>query len=334
MKKLRELFAVILALCIFAGMTYSAGRLLLPVRTVFGATWDQFRQEEPDSLDVLFFGSSVVYCDVVPAVVWKESGLSSYVMAGPEQPMPVTYHYIRQAVRTQSPQAVVVELNGLFFSRYPELMKPNLLYMPWGADRVQATLEGADPTDRLELLFPLYGSHDRVYSITTQELRDNLFPTRDEYAGYTLLTAKTPLPWRTDVSYSADTEVYREGLRYLRRIADFCGERGIQLVLYFAPLYCNIPQETLDTLYRDVAGIPCAGFFDCNTGSWPVFDPMEQWFDCAHLNLHGAEPFSRRLAEELKGLGLEGARGSSGLWQDRYDLFMRQLAGEEEGLCD
>lgn len=332
MKKIREFFAVVLALGLFAGMTYGAGRLLLPVRTVFGATWRQFRQEEADSLDVLFFGSSVVYCDVVPAVIWQQSGLTSYVMAGPEQPLPVTYHYIRQAVRTQSPQAVVVELNGLFFSRYPELMKPNLLYMPWGADRVQATFAGADPADRLELLFPLYGVHDRVYSITTQELRDNLLPAaRDEYAGYTPLTAKTPQPWRTDVSFSADTEVYREGMQVLHRIAELCAGRDIRLVLYFAPLYCNIPQDTLDALYRDVAGIPGAAFFDCSGGDWPAFDPMEQWFDCAHLNLYGAEPFSRRLAEELEGLGLESAHDNSRLWQGRYDLFMRKLAGEEDG---
>lgn len=331
MKKTRELFAAALAICIFVGVTYSAGRLLLPVRTVFGAAWGQYLQEEADSLDVLYFGSSVVYCDVVPAVVWKESGLTSYVMAGPEQTLPVTYHYIRQAVKTQSPQAVVVELNGLFFDRYPELMKPNLLYMPWGVDRVRATLKGADPKDRLELLFPLCSSHDRVYSVTTQELRENLFPVRDDYAGYTPLTVKTPLPWRTDVSFDANTEAYREGIRYLGRIADLCEKRGIRLVLFFAPLYCNIPQDALDALYRDVAEIPCAGFFDCNAGGWPAFDPMEQWFDCAHLNLYGAEPFSRRLAEELRGLGLESAHGNSRLWQKRYDLFMGKLAGGEDG---
>lgn len=330
MKKIRELFAVILALGLFTGVTYGAGRLLLPVRTMFGATWGQFQLEEPDSLDVLFFGSSVVYCDVVPAVIWKESGLTSYVMAGPEQPLPVTYHYIRQALRTQSPQAVVVELNGLFFSQYPELMKPNLLYMPWGVDRVQATLEGSDPADRLELLFPLYGSHDRVYNITTQELRDNLFPVRDEYAGYTLLTEKVPQAQRIEAFFSEDTEVYREGIQYLQKIAGLCRQQGIRLVLYLAPLYCNVPRQVLDTLYRDVANIPCDKFFDCNTDGWPAFDPMEQWFDHEHLNLYGAEPFSRRLAEELSGLGLEATGGESALWQARYDLILDELAGTGE----
>lgn len=331
MKKLRELMAVVLALGLFTGITYGAGRLLLPVRTIYGATWDQFLLEEENSLDVLFFGSSVVYCDVIPAVLWEESGLTSYVMAGPEQPLSVTWHYLRQACRTQSPLAVVVEVSGLFFDQYPELMKPNLLYMPWGGERIQATFAGADPADRLELLFPLYGDHDRVYAVTAEELEDNLFPAVDDYAGYTPLGEKEPLTARMDVPYTHGTRTYDEGLEYLRQIAGFCAQREIRLVLYLAPLYCNIPQDTLDALYRDVADIPGAAFFDCNTGEWPAFDPMGQWFDLMHLNLLGAQPFTRRLARELQDLGLEGATGSSELWQGRCAALEEKLTQVGEG---
>lgn len=331
MKKKRELIAVVLAISVFVGITYGVGRLLLPVRTIYGAMWDRFLLEEEDSIDVLFFGSSVVYCDVIPAVLWEESGLRSYVMAGPEQPLSVTWQYIRQASKTQAPRAVVVEVSGLFFDEYPELMKPNLLYMPWGIERIEATLAGADPADRLELMFPLYGDHDRVYAVTVEEIEDNLFPTVDDYAGYTPLGEKEALSVRMDLPYTCGTRTYDEGLEYLHRIADFCAGRGIQLVLYLAPLYCNIPQNTLDTLYKDVADIPGAAFFDCNTGDWPAFDPMGQWFDLMHLNVLGAEPFTRRLAVELRDLGLEGTADSSELWQRRCTVLEEKIAQVGEG---
>lgn len=318
MRKWREAAAILLGVCLFLAVTYGMGGLLLPQRSNYGATWGQYLQEERDSLDVLYFGSSVVYCDVIPAVVWQESGLTSYVMAGPEQTLPLTYHYVRQACRTQSPQMVVLEVSGLFFPRYPDTMKPNLLYMPWGADRVLATLRGADPEDYMEMLFPLYGTHDRVYTVTGEELSKNLWPEPDDLAGYTLLTQAFPLSQPPERPLETDTETYREGLAYLGKIADFCARRDIQLLLYFAPVYCTMSQAALDTLRADLAAIPGARFLDCNSEDWPQFDPLTQWYDCLHLNLAGAVPFSRRLGQELKALGLETRHGGhEALWEAR-----------------
>lgn len=325
MRKWREAAAILLGVVIFIVITYGAGELLLPVRINCGATWDRYHQEERSSLDVLYFGSSVVYCDVIPAVVWKETGLTSYVMAGPEQTLPITYHYLRQACKTQSPQAIVVELNTLFSPQYPKTMKPNLLYMPWGAERVLATFCGTAPENRLEMLFPLYGSHDRIYSVTREELLQRLFPHADEYAGATPLLEATPLSQRVDWNFGTE-EFFREGIGYLRKISDFCTERQIQLVFYFAPSFCDYPQVQLDALRQALDTIPHALLFDCNDESWPIFDPQASWFDCLHLNLTGAVPFSRRLAQELQTLELPPSQGNEALWSSRYDAVCALLS--------
>lgn len=330
MKKIRELFAIVLAVCIFVGITYSAGWLLLPPLVACGANWDSFLMEEPDSVDMLYFGSSITYCDVIPAVVWEESGLTSHVIAGPEQTLPITYRYLRQACKTQSPQAVVVELHGIFFEPYPNGAKMNLLYMPWGADRVLATLEGAAPSDLLESFFPLYSVHDRVYSMTEETLSARTSRQTDPYAGYALLTEAQPsAPIAYPDKISADQ--YQERIGYLRKISDFCAQEGIKLVFFLAPVHGTFPQDKLDDLYRDLDSIPHALFFDCSDGTWPEFDPQTQWFDFLHLNLYGAEPFSRRLAQELEKLGLESEHDNSALWQERYDLILEKLAEEEAG---
>ena len=38
----------------------------------------------------------------------RECGARAYVLAGGEQTIPQTYYYIRQALRTQSPQVIFV----------------------------------------------------------------------------------------------------------------------------------------------------------------------------------------------------------------------------------
>lgn len=326
MKKWREAAAIVTALALLIALTWGLGKLLLPVRTSYGATWDQYQMETPNSLDVLYFGSSIVYCDVIPAVVWEESGLTSYVMAGPEQTLSVTYYYLRQACETQSPQAVVLELNGMFFPPYTQLAKPNFLYMPWGENRVRATLEGAEREDWPELFFPLYGDHDRIYTVTPAEIKQNLRKQRDDYAGYTLLTDATPMLEQPPREYDTDTDAYRKNVAYLRKIADFCAQRDIRLVCYLAPVFCQIPQTALDTLEQDLSTIPHALFFNCNSGDWPSFDPQTDWHDFLHLNLYGAVPFSQRLAQELKRLELTPSGAEPELWQSRSDIIHALLA--------
>ena len=41
-----------------------------------------FYEQEPGSIDVMFYGSSHTYSDINPAVLWEEEGISSYDLAG------------------------------------------------------------------------------------------------------------------------------------------------------------------------------------------------------------------------------------------------------------
>lgn len=325
MRKLREAAAILLAAALFISLTYGFAWLLREPRDNYGCTWARYEREERNSLDVLYLGTSLVYCDVIPAVVWKETGLTSYVMTGALQSLPLTYYYLRQACKTQSPQAVVVELNAIYFPRYADSIRTSLLYMPWSGDRLLATFRGgAAKKDFPELLFPLLGNHSRVYSVTKGEIKKNLFPQADEYAGYTLLTAVYDQKPR---QYEVDEDTFSQDVGYLRKISDFCARCNIKLVFYLAPALSPLPQDARETVRRAVEEVPHALFFDCNEDSWPDFNPEEEWFDPRHLNLYGAVPFSRRFAAELEALGLRSQHENDALWQERYDLVMDQYSG-------
>ena len=115
--------------------------MVLPKRYDYGSTWDMYLKEEEDTIDVMFFGSSLAYCDVVPATIYQETGITSYVMAGPEQTMPITYRYLRQACKTQSPKAVFIEVSGMLYAKHNRSTKINICYMPWSVDRLAATFQ-------------------------------------------------------------------------------------------------------------------------------------------------------------------------------------------------
>ena len=109
-------------------------------------------------------------------------------MAGPEQTIPMTALYLREALRTQSPQAVFVELTGMFYSRCTNYTKTNVGQMPWGYNRLAATFTEAEPEVRAGLLFPLLFYHDRWSELTADDWTVALRGySRDPLAGYTCM---------------------------------------------------------------------------------------------------------------------------------------------------
>ena len=197
----KELAGFLCFLVVLGAFCFGASSVLIPKRYDYGATWSMYQQEEEDTVDVMFFGSSLAYCDVIPSVIYEESGVTSYVMAGPEQTMPVTYRYVKQACKTQSPKVVFIEATGMLYSQHNRSTKINITYMPWSLDRLALTFQVAEPEERLGLLFPLESYHSRWNEITLDEVEEGLFGYGpDLLAGYTSLPngiwGTTPRPMR------------------------------------------------------------------------------------------------------------------------------------------
>ena len=100
LRKAKEWIAFLLALALFFTVAWFGAKLLMPVRTAYGCLWDAIRREEPESVELMIVGSSMAYCDIAPAYLWEQTGLDAYVVAGPEQTLPISYYYIREACRT------------------------------------------------------------------------------------------------------------------------------------------------------------------------------------------------------------------------------------------
>lgn len=318
MKKRKEFAAILTGAAVFLLCVSLAAAVLIPPRTCYGVNWKSYRLEEKDSLDVLFFGSSVVYCDIIPSEIYRESGLGSYIVSGPEQTMPISYYYVRNALRTQSPQAVVLELSGMFFRRYQDYTLANLSYMPYGADRVSAALRTAEPERRAGLLLPILDYHDRWYSVTLTEARQSLFPESDPLCGYTFLSESSP---QTLSSYRerVDIEAYELALGYLRDISGLCSEHGAKLILYLAPAMTRPDPDDLDMLMRDLESVQYDAFRDFGSTEPEGIDNNTDWFDPLHFNYPGAVKFSRLFADFITDCGIVSGNADPGLWRSRCE---------------
>lgn len=92
----------------------------------------------------------------------------------------------REALRTQSPQAVLIEGTSLFFNTCQNYTQINVGYMPFSLNKLGAIFTASEPELRSGLLFDLYFYHTRWKEVALSGVKRALTPARpDHYKGYT-----------------------------------------------------------------------------------------------------------------------------------------------------
>lgn len=324
MKKIKEWVALIVCGALLLGFLGWMTDLLTPNRREYGAAWGSFLAEENNTIDVMFFGSSVVYCDVAPAVYYDNCGLTAYVNAGPEQTMPITLDYIRESLRTQSPKAIFVECSGLCFKKYQDHTKGNITQMPWGLPRLDATFRAAEPELREGLLFPLTFYHDR-WDILTEE--DYVPDAPDPLAGFTWMGEYGEEDPEDGEEITPSAENWERNLQSLDKICALCRRKGIELVLFRAAgkRLRDADWQQVQARYADQANVQT---LDC----WAYTDEIganvpEDYYDFLHYNAAGAEKFSRFLAGwTQENLNIPpDPDADAAIWRERVEYFYDRL---------
>ena len=310
------------ALLLFIALTSA---WLLPVRDDHGSNWGAFLQEEKNSLDAMFFGSSIVYCDVIPAIIYETSGYASYVMAGPEQTLPMTYYYIKEMYRSQKPQLVLVEVSGAFFPRYTNYTKINIGYMPWSANRLAATFATAGREEWTGLLFPLYNYHELWVETSLRGKRYSA----DRLAGYSFLGEGPGVKAWAERKVEWDEKEFERNVSYLQKITRLCGEKGSEVIFFVAPSYWPWENSYLNLLEARITALG-ADYADFNKSFAELgIDDTADFYDLLHFNAAGAKKFSAYVGAVIQGRLSGASAASRALWDERLAYF-RELPENTE----
>lgn len=301
-KRKEALFAVAFVLTA-AVLIHLVSGALRPLRTAYGAVWDPYLAEPEDTLDYLYLGSSYAYCDVNPGLVYDASGLTGYVLAGPEQTFSIADWYLREALKRQSPQLVLIEATGLHFRRYQSYTQVNVGYMPCSENKLGAIFQAAEPELRTGLLFDLYFYHSRWKEVSPLEAARALRPQgTDRRKGFTEVEGVSPaMPGEFDQRYPVAEEVYQANLADLGELLSICRQAGARPVVVFHPTLQPFAPEVRARIRADVAALePEAVFLDWSDDAAALgLDPDRHFFDPGHLNQEGAAIFSAWLGAFL-----------------------------------
>ena len=74
-----------------------------------------FYNEKEDSFEVMLFGSSSVRAGFIPTQAYEKYGITSYDYCINHMPMATTKYMIKEALSTQSPKLIVIDINAITY---------------------------------------------------------------------------------------------------------------------------------------------------------------------------------------------------------------------------
>lgn len=264
-----------------------------------------FYNEPEDSMDVMFYGTSHMYCTVSPLALWKDSGLHSYVLATQQQPLLATYYYMKESLEHQSPKLMVLELLGACSTAdtaTEAVFRDCLDPLPWSRNKIELIQELVPRGQRSSYYFNFLKYHSRWKELNSLDLDFSYRNSTDSYKGYIYLTPARPSQSRAlDYSQVEARPIPRENISILLDMKALAEEHGARLAFIIAPyedagldagIYKSLHQFALE---QDIPLLDFNQIYD-QAG----FDGDLDFFDSNHLNSSGASKATARLADWLE----------------------------------
>ncbi len=311
MKKTFKIITIFLLLLAVTCYTFIMANDVL-IRKSLIEPWDMtnkiggFYNEAEDMYDVMFFGSSHAYCSFNPLVIYEETHLTSRVLATQQQPLWATYGYIKEALKTQSPSLIVVEvLQSKITEDYLD-DGVNYSYMddiPFSRNKVEMAMASSDVlSDQISYLFPIFKYHTRWEEVKEEDFSFSRGDLQDDLFGYVALSPTFDEVVYTDISDVEDRNpITDKNQSYLLDIIHLCEAEGVDLLLMKSPSNLTVEEKMYFNDVAQIAEDHEVDFVDFNLYYEEIgLNIKTDFYDQRHLNIEGAKKFSTYFAAYLE----------------------------------
>ena len=349
-KKILWLRAVCIALAILvmAAIPLLLTPILMPkyltVSKEGSLTEEYYSAVAETSHDVLFVGDCEIFESFIPAILWEEYGISSYLRGGAQQLVWHSYYMLEDTLRYETPKAVVFNVYALCYGE-PQKEAYNRMAldgMEWSgvkAEAIKASM--TEEEDFLSYVFPFLRFHSRWSELTAE---DFTYAWREKPAvsdsGYLMQTGIKPADPDNVFTPTplVDPDLPVTAMDYLDRMRTLCAEKGIELILIKAPtnFWRYHWYDEWDGQITDYAKEHDLAYYNLIPKSDEIgLDMTTDTYDAgAHLNVYGAEKLTRYFGAILRDTheipDQRTNSHASAVWQARVDAYYARKAQMEK----
>lgn len=327
----------IIFLIILVIMLYYINQILQPKYIYKNSIWpttstyNQFYRMEENSIDVFFLGSSVCVNAFSPQEIYNNYGIRSYNLGSEQQSIFLSYFWLKEVLRFQSPQVVVLDTKFLF-DIHPEtainttegMTRKCLDPMKWSGVKAEAVNDLCS-IDESQSKLSYYLTNIRFHSRWSSLAEHDIDMSEVQYAelkGYSAVDAYGPQSYTPFIL--DNTDIYEDFeptmQEYLERIVELCKENDIRLVLV------SLPGNTMNSgIHNNLTKYATDNNVDyynlCETGNYEAIGailPKESVI--SHENLWGSIKMSKYIGELLSET-YDVAAVQDAQWEETKDYY-------------
>lgn len=304
MNKFRTISFLLLVTIIFCLLTPIFERKTISGPWNYTTKVDGYKNLEKNSLDVIGFGSSHMYCSLNPVVLKEKYDINAYVLATQQQPVKASYYYIKEALKTQKPKTIIFET--FMINNSNDIIDDSIIYdaidpLPLSINKlnlISKITKGKE--SKIPYYLTLFKYSSRWKDLKNEDFYYNPKTAQDEYNGYVYLTDSQSVPSNNTTYNPSLVEIDAEDQLYLNKIINLCNKEDIKLILLTAPFISDEGKQDINYSVNTFANQQDIDYIDgCELFDELKIDFNKDFYDFGHLNYYGSEKLTNYIANYL-----------------------------------
>lgn len=270
---------------------------------------ENFYRQERNSINLIAVGSSHIYDGIVPAMFWEKYHITSYCLGGSIQPVWNSYYYIKEALKTQKPDVIILDTYSFLYYKNSDFIYSdesrivkNTFGMKLSRDKYDA-VKVSTPQDEFWnylLEFPVY--HSRISELTKSDYLPYL--GEESYYRYWMgnkVNEGTIAIDRNDTSnITRRIPLSEKNAFYLEKIIALTKEKGVPLLVITVPYEILEEDQAVFNSVADALEKNDVPYVNFNAAEYTKSYQYDHDFaDAGHLNVFGNDIFTDQLGSYL-----------------------------------
>lgn len=303
-----------------------------------GALIGEYYDEDKD-FDVVFIGDCEVYENFVPATLWENYGINSYIRGSAQQLIWQSYYLMEETLTYEKPDVIVFNVLSLQYNEpqkeaYNRMTIDGMRWSPSKIKCIQASMFESESF--IEYVFPILRYHDRWSELEKEDFRYLFGAEKVGHNGYYMQVGVEPVVYIPEGKILGDYSFGENAWSYLDKMVALCEENDVELVLIKAPSLYPVWYPEWDEQvisYAEEHGLKYINFLE-HTEEIGLDFSTDTYDAGLHLNLYGAvkltDYFGAWLIEECDLGDRRGEEDLTQIWDDKLQKFYQQKEELEE----